>query len=82
VSVISKLIMCKIDALASHVFMPKIARVESVSKDSALIRPRPQLILITHAAKIAMHHAVNATASHASQVTTTPSGHIHANSIA
>jgi hypothetical protein len=74
--------MCKIDASASDVYMPKIARVESVSKDSALTRPRPQLILIIHATMIAMHHAVNAKASHASQVTTTPSGHIHANSIA
>jgi hypothetical protein len=74
--------MCKIDASASNVYIPKIARVESVSKDSALIRPRPHLILITHAAKIAMHHAVNAKASHASQVTTTPSRDMTANSIA
>ena len=45
--------------------MSKNARVESATKDSVLIRPRPHQILIIHVAEISMHDAVNVKASNA-----------------
>ena len=45
--------------------MSKIARVESATKGSVLIRPRAQEILVIHVAEISMHNAVNVKASNA-----------------